>query len=76
MDVRSVIEPELTAWTAAKRELAVAQRLAKDDPACPVHDARVERAMEVVRETFGVLRAAVGARGIRRDQLEAVLREA
>lgn len=67
------IERELSAWAAARRELALAKRLATDNPACPVRDARIQRANEAVRETVTLLRAAMDASGISREQLQQVL---
>jgi hypothetical protein len=74
MDIRPVIERELSAWAAARKELTLAQRLAVDDPQSRVHEARVQRASEAVRETIAVLRAAMDARGVSREQLQEVMR--
>ena len=67
------IQRELSAWAAARRELALAKRLAEQGRATPVHHARIERAHEAVRETKTVLRAAMDARGVSRHELQQVL---
>ena len=67
------IERELSAWAAARAELALAKRLASDDPASKVNDARIQRATEAVKETVTLLRAAMDARGISREQLQQLL---
>ncbi len=69
------IERELSAWAAARAELALAQRLASDDPTSPVNGARIQRANEAVRETVTLLRAAMDARGVSREQLQALLKD-